>query len=82
MPVQPGLGGTNSRPLGDTVSQQGPGLPDDAVGPEQRTLPDQLELALTPEADAIARKLAREVAQWTGDEDEGIAPEDDPTGHA
>jgi hypothetical protein len=44
---------------------------------------DQIELAASPDTDAIARKLAIEVARWSGaDEDPEIAPEDDPTGHA
>jgi hypothetical protein len=84
MPVQPGLdGGANSRSFRDTIAQEGPGLPDEAVGPEQRTLMDQIELAGSPDTDAIARKLASEVARWSGaDEGAEVAPEDDPTGHA
>lgn len=54
-------GGTNSRPLNDTVAETGPGVPDDAVGPEQRTVPEQTELFNSPEGEAIARKLQAEV---------------------
>lgn len=50
-------GGTKSRPLNDTVAETGPGIPDDAVGPEQRSIPDLLSLGEGPEAQAFARKL-------------------------
>ena len=50
-------GGANSRPLDETVAETGPGIPDDAVGPEQRTIPDLLEMARNAQDEAMARKL-------------------------
>jgi hypothetical protein len=58
---QPLGGGTNDRPLNDTVAETGPGVPDDAIGPEQRTVPEQMDLASGEEAERIARKLQAEV---------------------
>lgn len=77
-------GGVNSRPLNDTIGETGEGLPDDAVGPEQRTIEDQLDLARDPATEAIARKLREEVGAWrgAGHADGEVSPEDDPTGHA
>lgn len=73
-------GGTNARPLGDTVAETGPGVPDDAIGPEQRTVPDQIELANSPEGRRIEQKLRAEALARRGDDEEGAAA--DPTGHA
>jgi hypothetical protein len=62
---EPRLGGTNARPIQETLAETGPGLPDEAVGPEQRTLPEQNELAGGPEAEALERKLKDEtLARW------------------
>lgn len=46
-------GGTNARPLNDTIAGTGPGIPDDALAPGQQ-LP---EPPLEEEVDRIARKL-------------------------
>lgn len=77
-------GGLNSRPLNDTIGESGEGLPDDAIGPEQRTIEDQLELVRDPAAEAIARKLREEVGAWrgAGRADGEATAEEDPTGHA
>lgn len=73
-------GGTNDRSLKDTVASTGPGVPDDAVGPEDRTLSEQLDLANTEEGRRIEQKLRAEaLARLGGDEDASLA---DPTGHA
>ncbi|WP_374468767.1 hypothetical protein [Phenylobacterium sp.] len=75
-------GGANSRPLDDTVAETGPGVPDDSVGPEQRPIAEQLELAESAEAEAMARKLAHEASDWRGDTEDEEAAAADPTGHA
>lgn len=54
-------GGTNARPLDETLAETGPGLPDEAIGPEQRSLADQTELAEDAAAQAMERKLQGEV---------------------
>jgi hypothetical protein len=61
----------------EILAETGPGLPDEAVGPEQRTIPELTELAEAPEAERIARKLEAE-AERAADEDAA----EDPTGHA
>jgi hypothetical protein len=33
-------GGTNARPQDDTIAGTGPGIPDDALAPGERDLPD------------------------------------------
>lgn len=33
-------GGTNARPLGETIAGTGPGIPDDALTPDQEELPE------------------------------------------
>jgi hypothetical protein len=73
-------GGTNGRPKDETVAETGPGLPDEAIGPEQRTIPEQNDLAEAPEADRMARKLKAEAQARGGDEEDETA--EDPTGHA
>jgi hypothetical protein len=73
-------GGTNDRPKDETVAETGPGLPDEAIGPEQRTIPEQNDLAEAPEADRMARKLKAEAQARGGDEEDETA--EDPTGHA
>ncbi|HEY8614617.1 hypothetical protein [Phenylobacterium sp.] len=75
-------GGTNSRPLDETVAETGPGVPDDSVGPEQRTIPEQMDLVRAPEAEAMARKLAQEAASWRGEAEDEEAAAADPRGHA
>ena len=46
-------GGTNSRPLNDTIAQSAPGIPDDALAPgeELPEMPDDAEV------ERIAKKL-------------------------
>ncbi|RAK50980.1 hypothetical protein [Phenylobacterium deserti] len=60
-------GGTNSRSLNDTVAETGPGVPTDAVGPGQLSVPEQLELSEGPEAEAMAAKLQREASRFQGE---------------
>lgn len=73
-------GGTNDRPLRDTLAETGPGVPDEAVGPDQISAPDQMELADTPEGRRIEQKLRAEAfARRVADEEAAAA---DPTGHA
>ena len=73
-------GGTNARPLRDAVAETGPGVPDDAIGPGQRTVPEQVDLADSPEGRRIEQKLRAEaLARRAADEEASIA---DPTGHA
>jgi hypothetical protein len=33
-------GGTNARPLDDTIAGTGPGIPDDSLAPGEETLPE------------------------------------------
>jgi hypothetical protein len=75
-------GGANSRPLNDTAAETGPGVPDDSVGPEQRSISDQMDLARDADAQAIARKLQDEVDARHGLTDDDVAAAEDPTGHA
>jgi hypothetical protein len=56
-------GGTNARPLNDTVAETGPGLPDEAIGPEQRTLFEQTELADSQAARDMEAKLRADTRQ-------------------
>ena len=49
-------GGTNARPLNDTIAGTGPGIPDDALAPGQE-LP---EPPPDEEVERIARKLGAE----------------------
>jgi hypothetical protein len=80
-PGQPEIGGgTNARPLKDTLAETGPGVPDDAIGPDQASVPEQVELADSPEGRRIEQKLRAEaLARRRGDDEEASA---DPTGHA
>lgn len=80
-PGEPSVGGDASGPTEiDTFAETGPGLPDDAVGPEDRTIPEQMELANSAEGRRIEQKLRAEAqARRGGDEDAAV---DDPTGHA
>lgn len=50
-------GGTNARPLNDTIAGTGPGIPDEALAPgeEMPEMPDE------EEAQRIARKLGAEL---------------------
>ena len=50
-------GGTNARPLDDTIAGTGPGIPDDARAPGE-DLPDVPDDA---EVERIARKLGADV---------------------
>lgn len=47
-------GGTNARPLNDGIAGTGPGIPDDALTPDQEQLP---EPPSDDEVSRIARKL-------------------------
>jgi hypothetical protein len=47
-------GGTNARPLNDTIAGTGPGIPDDSLAPGQDSLP---EAPSDEEVEAAARKL-------------------------
>lgn len=70
----------NDRAREDTMAETGPGLPDDAVGPEDRTIPEQMELADSAEGRRIEQKLRAEAqARRSRDDDAAV---DDPTGHA
>ncbi|MGE5501838.1 MAG: hypothetical protein ACM3W4_07920 [Ignavibacteriales bacterium] len=53
--------GDSETPADVGVSETAGGIPDDAIGPEQRTVPEQLELAESETADAMAAKLQAEV---------------------
>jgi hypothetical protein len=75
-------GGTNSRPLNDTLAETGPGVPDESVAPEQRSIDEQLDLDRAPEAEAMARKLAQEASAWRGEPEDEEAAAADPSGHA
>ncbi|HEY8572930.1 hypothetical protein [Phenylobacterium sp.] len=72
-------GGTNDRPLNETVAETGPGLPDEAIGPEQRTIPEHTELAGGADAARMEQKLKAEVQARSGDDEEEA---DNPRGHA
>jgi hypothetical protein len=74
-------GGTNARPLKDTVAETGPGEPDDAIGPEDRTIPELTELANSEEGRRIEQKLRAEAQARRSSSDDDTALED-PTGHA
>jgi hypothetical protein len=76
-----GGGGTDPRSLRDTPAGTDRGAPDHAVAPEQRTLPEQIEFADSPEGRRIEQKLRAEALARRGDEEEEAAI-DDPTGHA
>jgi hypothetical protein len=78
-PGEPSVGGQGNDPTQDTLAETGPGLPDDAVGPEDRTIPEQMELSDSAEGRRIEQKLRAEAqARRSG----GDAAVDDPTGHA
>lgn len=78
---EPSAGGEASdRGEIDTLAETGPGVPDDAVGPEDRTIPEQMELSDSAEGRRIEQKLRAEaLARRGGDEDASV---EDPTGHA
>lgn len=57
-------GGTNSRPLRDTIGQTGGGLPDDGLSPEQRRTPERLQFSNDPALEALAEKLRREADRF------------------
>jgi hypothetical protein len=46
-------GGTNSRPLNDTIAESGPGIPDEALAPGEE-LPD---MPAEDEVERVAKKL-------------------------
>lgn len=50
-------GGTNARPLDDTIAGTGPGIPDDSLTPDQEDLPEP------PSDDAVARAAEKLGAQ-------------------
>lgn len=73
-------GGPNARGLKTTLAKTGPGAPDEALGAEDRTIPESIELADSPEGRRIEQKLRAEaLARRRDDEEAGL---DDPTGHA
>jgi hypothetical protein len=74
-------GGNDAPPLRDTLAETGRGVPDDAIGPEQRTLPEQMEFADSPEGRRIEQKLRAEALARRSDDDEEPSV-DDSTGHA
>lgn len=47
-------GGTNARPLDDTIAGTGPGIPDDALTPDQEELPE-------PPSDEEVARTARKL---------------------
>jgi hypothetical protein len=51
-------GGTNSRPLNDTIAESGPGIPDDPLGPGE-TLPDPVDEATVQQVAEQLNKLGR-----------------------
>lgn len=53
-------GGRSARPFDTTISETAGGIPDDAIGPEQRSVPEQLDLAEGEAAEAMAAKLQAE----------------------
>lgn len=53
-------GGTNARSRNQGLAETGSGLPDESVGPEQRTLPERADLGAGVDAEALAEKLRRE----------------------
>lgn len=70
----------------DTLAETGRAIPDEAIGPNEPGMEEELELARTAEGKAMAAKLAQEAAERTGRpartflEPDGDV--DDPTGHA
>jgi hypothetical protein len=72
-------GGPSGRPTNETLAETGPGLPDEAIGPEQRTIREQTDLAAGRDAERMARKLAAEAVRDDVDDDAALQ---DPTGHA
>jgi hypothetical protein len=62
-------GGTNSRPLNDTIAQTGRGIPDEAIGPGELSPADEAGLADDAQANAMAKKLEREANQWQAEGD-------------
>lgn len=70
-------GGTDPGANDEIMAETGPGLPDEAIGPEQRTIPELTDLAETGGAERLFRQLEAEAAR----EDDDAALED-PTGHA
>lgn len=47
-------GGTNARPLDDTIAGTGPGIPDDGLAPGEENLPE-------PPSDEEARRIAEKL---------------------
>ena len=81
-PGEPPIGGaTDDRPLTDTLAETGPGVPDDALGPGDRTVPEQFELSDSPEGRRIEQKLRAEALarRSAGEDDASVA---DPSCHA
>jgi hypothetical protein len=74
-PQQPPLGGgTNDRALDESLAETGPGVPTDAIGPGQLSVPEQIELAEGPEAEAMARRLREEADEHLRHRDQAGAP--------
>ena len=53
-------GGTHGGPLDTNISETAGGIPDDAIGPDQRSVPEQLDLAEGEDVEAMAAKLQAE----------------------
>lgn len=52
--------------LAATVSETAGGIPDDAIGPDQASVPEQLNLSDNANAQALAAKLQGEVDRRRG----------------
>jgi len=64
MPREPDESPSNVRaegPVVPTISETAGGIPDEAIGPAQRGVPEQLDLATDETAEAMAAKLQAEV---------------------
>jgi len=54
-------GGTNARPLDETVAGTGPGIPDDSLAPDQEGLPE-------PPSDEEVRRIAEKLGAEAPDQ--------------
>ena len=52
-------GGTNARPLDETIAGTGPGIPDDALVPGEEALPE-------PPSDEEVQRIAKKLGAPTG----------------
>ena len=72
--------GLDDRALGEAAARTGRGLPGEAIGPEQQTLSEEIELADSEEGRRIEQKLRAELLGRRLLDEEAAAA--DPTGHA